>query len=302
MSQEIIRIKSINELHEFMGFAKPTHPLISIIDVSKLEIRKEWLHLKMTSDLYLISLKDKSCGLDYGRNQYDFNEGMLMFTGPDQLYSVTKEQKLNEVQGWMLYFHPDLLRNTPLETTIDSHSFFSYAVHEALHLSDQEEKTITDCVAMIQQEIAERIDNHSQRVIVSGLELLLNFCSRYYERQFTTRSSQNKDVLTQMEYLLKNYYQSGQLVENGPPTVQYFAEKIQLSPNYLSDLLKKETGRSAKHHVNEFLVGKAKNMLLISTGSVSEIAYSLGFNYPHYFSRLFKSKTGMTPQEYRRLN
>jgi len=302
MPDEIIHIQSISQLHELMGFEKPTHPLISIIDVSRLAIGKEWIGVKMTTNLYSIALKDASCGLDYGRNHYDFNEGVLIFTAPNQVFSTTKEQKLDEIHGWMLFFHPDLIRNTILGAAIDKYSFFSYDVHEALHLSEQEQKTITDCVGMMQEEIAARIDNHSQRVIVSGMELLLNYCSRYYERQFNTRTAHNKDIVAHMEALLKDYYTSGQLLETGPPSIQYFAEKVHLSPNYLSDLLKKETGRSAKDHINDFLVDKAKTLLLSSTDSVSGIAYTLGFNYPHYFSRLFKSKTGMTPQQYRESN
>ncbi|AXT20301.1 helix-turn-helix domain-containing protein [Flavobacteriaceae bacterium AU392] len=302
MQEKIIRIESISQLHEMMGFNKPTHPLISIIDVSKLEIGKEWVNVKTTSSLYSIALKDSSCGLEYGRNHYDFNEGTLIFTAPDQVTSVNKEQRLNEIQGWMLFFHPDLIRNTALGKIIDNYTFFSYDVHEALHLSDLEQTTITDCVNMIQNEILERIDNHSQKVIVSSLELLLNFCSRYYERQFHTRSAQHKDILSQVESLLKDFYNRDQLTQQSLPSIQYCAEKVHLSPNYLSDLLKKETGRSAKDHINDFIIDKSKTMLLSSTDSVSGIAYSLGFNYPHYFSRLFKSKTGMTPQEYRSLN
>ena len=202
----------------------------------------------------------------------------------------------------MIYFHADLIRNTTLGARIDDYSFFSYEVHEALHLSEQEEKIITNCVDMIQTEIKERIDNHSQQVIVSNIELLLNYCSRYYERQFNTRVAHNNDVISNVESLLKEYYKSGKLLESGPPTIQYLAEKCHLSANYFSDLLKKETGRSAKDHINDSLIEKAKNILIGTTVSVSEIAYSLGFNYPHYFGRLFKKKTGKTPREYRQMN
>jgi YesN/AraC family two-component response regulator len=175
-------------------------------------------------------------------------------------------------------------------------------VHEALHLSDQEKRTIKDVIAKIKEEYNERIDNHSQRVIVSSLELLFNYCSRFYERQFNTRTVQNKNIVTKVENILKDYYKSGQLTDYGPPSLHFLAEKVNLSHNYLSDLLKKETGRSAKDHINNFLVEKAKNLLLSTESSVSEIAYDLGFNYPHYFSRLFKNKTGLAPQKYRELN
>lgn len=281
---------------------KPTHPLITIIDVSKLAYGEERIGLRFAADMYCIALKDASCGLDYGRNHYDFNEGVLIFTGPQQVLSVKKAQKLNEVKGWMLYFHPDLIRNTALGSQMEKYSFFSYEVFEALHLSDQEQKTVTQCVDMIQSEIKERIDNHSQQVLVSNLELLLNYCVRYYERQFNTRTARNKDMISKVESLLRDYYTTGKLVELGPPSIAYLAEKCHLSANYLSDLLKKETGRTAKDHINDFLVNKAKNLLLSSTDTISGIAYTLGFNYPHYFSRLFKSKTGLTPQEYRQSN
>lgn len=302
MKQDISNIKSISQLHEIFGFDKPTHPLISIIDVSKWEIPEQFIGVKFTSELYTIGLKDKSCGLQYGRNTYDFNEGVLFFTAPDQVQSVSKAQQLNEIQGWMLFFHPDLIRNTPLGKTIDDYKFFTYEVHEALHLSDAEQKTITDCKSMIQNEISERIDNHSQTVIASSLELLLNLSRRYYERQFNTRAAQNSDVVSQFHSLLNSYFKSGKFAETGIPSIEYFSDKIHLSGNYLSDLLKKETGYAIKDHVNNFIIEKAKTLLLSESETVSGIAYSLGFNYPHYFNRLFKSKTGLTPQEYRKLN
>lgn len=302
MSEEIFHIKSISHLHELLGFDKPTHPLISITDVSKLEIPEEHVGIKLTSSLYSVGLKDKSCGLQYGRNSYDFNEGVMYFTAPDQIQAVGKEQKKNEIKGWVLNFHPDLIRNTPLGKIIDTYNFFSYDVYEALHLSESEQKTITDCVNIIQNEISERIDNHSQTVISSSLELLLNLSQRYYERQFNTRSAQNTDVLSQFQVLLKDYYKNGLFSQNGVPPIEYFSEKIHLSANYLSDLLKKETGHNAKDHINNFIIDKAKTLLLSDPDSISGIAYTLGFNYPHYFSRLFKSKTGMAPQEYRQMN
>jgi AraC-like DNA-binding protein len=302
MSEDIFHIQSISHLHELIGIEKPTHPLISIVDVSQLETKEEQVGMKITSSLYAIGLKDKSCGLQYGRNSYDFNEGVLYFTAPNQIQSVGKAQKKNEIQGWVLSFHPDLIRNTALGKIIDSYHFFSYDVHEALHLSDSEQKTITDCVNLIKQEISERIDNHSQTVISSSLELLLNLSQRYYERQFNTRSAQNTDVLSRFRSLLKEYYKTGQFSEKGTPSIEYFSEKIHLSANYLSDLLKKETGSNAKDQINNFIIDKAKTLLLTEQDSISGIAYTLGFNYPHYFSRLFKNKTGMTPQEYRQLN
>ncbi|HMQ46305.1 MAG TPA: helix-turn-helix transcriptional regulator [Saprospiraceae bacterium] len=302
MKDTIIRIKSISQLCEQSGFGKPTHPLIHIVDVSKWAIGPEQIGIRYTSELYTIALKDKSCGIQYGRNSYDFDEGVMMFTAPNQVVSSTKEQKLNEIQGWMLFFHPDLIRHTTLGAEMDKYSFFSYDVHEALHLSKKEQQTITDIVDKIQEEVLERIDNHSNRVIVAGLELLLSYAWRYYERQFNTRKAANSDVVSQVETLLKEYYDAAGFLNSGMPSGVYFAEKVHLSSHYLSDLMKKETGLGLKDYINAFVVEKAKTLLLTSSDSVSGIAYTLGFNYPHYFSRLFRSKTGLTPSEYRELN
>ncbi|UBM60204.1 helix-turn-helix domain-containing protein [Marinilongibacter aquaticus] len=302
MSENMQYLQSVSQLHGMFGFDKPTHPLISVVDVAEWEIPEAYLNLKMVSNLYSIGMKDKNCGLQYGRNSYDFDEGVLFFSAPSQVHSITKPQKRNEVQGWTLFFHPDLIRHTALGKTIDKYKFFSYDVHEALHLSEAEQKTITDCVNLIKNEISERIDNHSQTVISTSLELLLNLSMRYYERQFNTRAAQNTDFVSQFQFLLKDYYESGKFSEKGSPSIEYFSEKIHLSANYLSDLLKKETGQNAKEQIQQFIIDKAKTLLLSESDSVSGIAYTLGFNYPHYFSRLFKNKTGMTPQEYRQLN
>lgn len=299
MSDKIHHIQSISQLHAAVGFEKPTHPLISIINVGEWEISDEWLGQRIKTDLYSIALKDASCAMDYGRHTYDFNEGVLIFTAPNQVVGIQKEQQKGEISGWMIFFHPDLIRNTPLGKRIEDYGFFDYAVYEALHLSDAEQNTLNECVKLIEAEIGERIDNHSQRVIVSTLELLLNYSLRYYERQFNTRAAQNTDVVTQFEKLLKDYYKQGRFSEDGVPSIEFFADTIHLSPNYLSDLLKKETGMSAKDHINHFIVEKAKTLLLSENDSISGVAYQLGFNYPHYFSRLFKSKTGMTPNDYR---
>lgn len=302
MKSDIFRISSIGQLFEIFGLEKATHPLIQVVDVSQWTIPKEQIGVKFTTDLYTIALKDKSCGIQYGRNTYDFNEGVLMFTKPDQVASATKEQELNEIQGWMLFFHPDLIRNTHLGDTIDNYHFFSYDVHEALHLSEKEQHIISDCVDKIKDEISERIDNHSNSVIVSSLELLLNYSLRFYERQFNTRRAKNSDILSKVNVELKQYFENGNFESSGIPTAQMLSSKVQLSPHYLSDLLKKETGKTAKEHINEFIVEKAKTMLLSGSNSVSEVAYALGFNYPHYFSRLFKSKTGVSPSEYKEMN
>lgn len=302
MDKSIFRSKSIAELLNSMGLGKPAHPLIAVINNSELCLRAELVGMRFTSDMYCIALKDQGCGIDYGRNHYDFTEGALIFTSPQQVFTVKKAQELNESQGWMIYFHPDLIRNTTLGKIIDKYSFFGYEVHEALYLSDDEEKILRNIVNMIDNEINQRIDNHSQQVLVSNIELLLNYSVRFYERQMNTRSAQNTDVVAKVERLLKEYYENNNLIETGQPTIQHLADQCHLSPSYLSDLLSKETGRSAKEHINDFLIEKAKHLLLSSNDTVSSIAYSLGFNYPHYFGRVFKQKTGFSPKDYRHVN
>lgn len=302
MKEDILHIESVSKLCSVFGVQKPTHPLITVMDVSKWQLGKDSINKKFTLGLYYISLKDKNCGLDYGRNTYDFDEGVLIFAAPNQLITIKKELKFEEIQGKVMFFHPDLIRNTSLGKIIDNYNFFSYDTHEALHLSISEQKTIIDCLGIIQDEIKDRIDNHSQTVISSSIALLLNLSNRYYERQFNTRSAQNSYIVGKFEDALKKYYSNNSFVDKGIPSVDYFAELLHFSPNYLSDLLKKETGYSFKDHITNFIIDKSKTLLLSKPDSISEIAYSLGFNYPHYFSRMFKSKTGKSPHEYRQLN
>ena len=302
MSDNIISINSISQLHELLGFSSPKHPLISLIDASQIKVDTADIGAKVIYDFYMISMKDKSCGVSYGRNSFDFDQGVMIFSSPGQVYSPTREIQEGEISGWLLFFHPDLIRNTSLGNNIDEFAFFNYDVVEALHLSADEEDQINTCVNNIQSEYAQRIDNHSQRVIVSNIELLLNYSLRFYERQFNTRSSRYKDVVTIFEKELKQYFKSEQHLESGLPSIPYFAEKVHLSPHYFSDLLKKETGRTPKDHINDFVIEKAKNLLLSTEHSISEIAFDLGFNYPHYFTRLFKARTGKTPLEYRNPN
>lgn len=204
--------------------------------------------------------------------------------------------------GWGLFFHPDLIRGTSLGNKMKEYTFFSYEVNEALHLSDKEKQTLLDCVNKLENELTENIDKHSQTLITSNIELLLNYCSRYYDRQFITRKKANTDLLVRFENSLSSYFNSHELQKKGLPSVKYFAEQLFLSPNYLSDLLKKETGKNAQDHIHYYLIEEAKNNLLNTNDSVNEIAYKLGFEYPQYFSKLFKSKTGMTAVEYRNMN
>ena len=302
MSDNIVKIKSIHQLHEAMDLEKPKHPLISIIDAADVNIPESNIGIKFIPDLYMIAQKDKSCGVEYGRNHFDFEEGVMVYTAPKQVQVVTQMIKSGEIQGWMLFFHPDLIQGTGLNNQMEDYSFFNYEVFEALHLSEEEERLVNNCLENIRYEYQQRIDSHSQRVIVSNIELLLNYSLRFYERQFNTRKSQNVGVIAQFEKKLKQYFSKELYLENGIPSIQYFAEQVHLSAHYLSDLLKKETGSSAKDHINNLIIEKAKDLLLVGNHSVSEIAYELGFNYPHYFTRMFKSKTGKTPAEYRSLN
>jgi len=302
MNKSIIHSKSINDLHKNMGMDAPSNPHISIIDTKVLTYGKDSVGNRFSSDLYCIAMKDSNCGIDYGRNHYDFNEGVLIFTAPNQIITLTKPQKLNEVEGWMLYFHPDLIRKHPLGKTIDKLSFFNYEVHEALHLSKNEQQTLNQISSLISSEISERIDTHSQNVLASHIELMLSYSKRFYDRQFITRSTNNLDVISKVEQLLRDYMSDMILYSENPPTIKYLSDHCNLSPNYLSDLLSKETGRSALDHINDAIIEKAKSILLSTDDSISGVAYSLGFNYPHYFSRLFKQKTGKSPTEYRQLN
>jgi len=298
----VYKVESISQLHNLLGFPKPKHPLISLIDASKIQVTEKEIGSKVIYDFYMISLKDKSCGVEYGRNTFDFDEGVLVFSSPGQVYTATKIIQKEDIQGWMLYFHPDLIRNTNLGAIINDFSFFNYDVIEALHLSEDEELKVNATIANIESEYSQRIDNHSQRVISSNLELLLNYSLRFYERQFNTRTNQSKDVITQFEKEIQNYFKTKKQLELGLPSIQYFADLAHLSPHYFSDLIKKETGRKPKDHINDFVIEKAKTLILGTESSISEIAYNLGFNYPHYFTRLFKSKTNLTPVEYRSLN
>ena len=208
MSQEIIRIKSISQLHEMLGFAKPKHPLISIVDFSEVKHKPDMIGRRTSSDMYMIALKGAHCGLMYGRKYYDFEEGVLTFMAPNQVITATEESNPQGTEsGWMLFFHPDLIRKSALGENIESYTFFSYENHEALHLSEEEKEILTDCLNKIKREYNQRIDKHSQRVMVSSLELFLNYCDRFYERQFFTRSAQNKEIVSQINHVFKRVFQ-----------------------------------------------------------------------------------------------
>ena len=300
---DFLRIKSISQLHEMLGYEKPKHPLITIIDYSKISKNSEHYDVKIVTDFYIISLKSPAPkSLQYGRQYYDFEEGTMMFMSPEQVFSVSDFNEQTQFKGWGLYFHPDLIANTSLGKKIKEYTFFSYSVSESLHTSENEIQILNDLNNAIENEYKSNLDQFSQTVIVTAIEQLLNYSQRFYSRQFLTRKKLNTDFISRFEELLSIYFQSKLLTELGLPTVDYFANKLNLSASYLSDLLKKETGKTTKEYLQIEIMEKAKYKLLNTNNTINEIAYSLGFEYPQYFNRLFKSKTGMTPIEYRNPN
>ena len=299
----IITIDKIEDGHKLIGVPAPKHPLVSLVNLRDISKLPEGTNIKFMLNMYMISLKDGiSCSLNYGRNSYDFSKGTMVFSKPNQVLSSEDETIENDAKGWILFFHPDLIRKSSLGQTINEYSFFDYEIHEALHISEEEQETITDIVKKIEKEYQQNIDKHSQKLIISNIELLLDYCNRFYDRQFYVRTNLNQDHISEFELLLKNYFSSEKPYELGVPSVKYCGEQLNMSPNYLSDVLKKETGKSAKDHIQGFIVNQAKNQLLGSTNSVSEIAYNLGFEYPQHFSKLFKKRTGITPAKFRSLN
>ena len=299
--ENILRIKSVTQFFEAIGKTKPNHPLIGVVNIDEINEMvddEQFKGVKMTSDLYSIILKDGNCGLQYGRNKYDFEEGVLQFLAPNQIVT-SAETPTPSTYGFFLVFHPDLIRNFDLGKRIGKYNFFDYSVHEALHLSKKEEDTLIEIVNNIQEELNLNIDKHSQDVLVTNIQLLLNYSQRFYERQFITRTNSSSDVVSKVEELIHEYYAKNLQLEEGTPSPDYFAERVNYSTTYLSDLLKKETGRSTKDHIDEHIIDLAKNDLAGSNKTINEIAYDLGFNYPHYFSRLFKKKTGESPNVFR---
>lgn len=293
-------IKSITEYHKVMNLQKPEHPLISIIKFEDIK-RHQANPLSITNDFYSIALKkDFNAKLKYGQQAYDFDEGLLHFMSPKQVLSFEfrTDEELNH-RGWLLLVHPDFLWNTPLSKKIKEYEYFDYKINEALHLSDKEEKLIIGVMQSIAQEYQENIDHYSQDVIIAQLALLLAYSERFYQRQFTTRKITNHAILNRFEELLSGYYGKGHLIENAIPTVQYFADELNLSANYLSRLLKTLTGQSTKHFIQDKIIDIAKEKLSTTDLSISEIAYELGFEHIQSFSKLFKSKTDFTPSEFR---
>jgi AraC family transcriptional activator of pobA len=300
MQEKFIDIKTIGEVHELWGCGKPLHPLVTVIDLTKHQFRGERNGLVYRLDFYTIFCKKFDGVLGYGRSYYDFSEGSLMFTAPGQATTPVSTPSLEE--GWALFFHPDLIHHSALGKNIGQYSFFNYDSNEALHVSEQEKLALLDCVRKIEQEYGQHIDKHTQTLIQNNIEMLLNYCSRFYDRQFYTREKVNTDVVQAFERLLKDHFAKETLINSGLPGVKSFAEQLNLSPNYLSDLLQKFTGKTTQEHIHLQLIDKAKTFLWSTGLSVSEIAYKLGFENPPHFTRLFKQKTGYSPSKYRHLN
>lgn len=295
---EISKINTVTEYNNLVGI-ETLHPLVSIIDFTKVE---PFCYVRRQIGVYAIFLKDSICGnMTYGCNTYDYEEGTLIFVSPGQVYGVESKEKKKGI-GQALIFHPDLIHGTSLGRNIKEYTFFSYEVNEALHLSRREREIINDCLDKIKYELEHAIDNHSKTLIVSYIELFLNYCKRFYERQFITRGHVNKDILSRFETILNDYFSSERPINSGLPSVGYCAEKLYLSPNYLGDLLKKETGKSAQEHIQLKLIDVAKEKIYDPNKTISEIAYELGFKYPQHFTRMFKKQVGMSPADYRELN
>jgi AraC family transcriptional activator of pobA len=295
----IRRFETINDYNVFNN--NPTlHPLVSVVDLSKAAPRTG---SRMYFGFYTVLLKDVKCGdLMYGRATYDYQEGTLVFLAPGQIAGINSQGEIYQPKGYALIFSPDLIHGTSLGKHIQDYSFFSYQSSEALHVSDAERKIVLDCFSKIKYELERAIDKHSKRLIVANIELFMDYCVRFYDRQFITRDNVHKGILERFETLLNNYYHSDQPQTIGLPSVAYCAGELHLSPSYFGDLIKKETGRSAQEYIQSKVIEMAKEKIFDRDKSVNQIAYELGFKYPQHFTRLFKQRVGHSPNEYRSLN
>ncbi|MCW2259758.1 MULTISPECIES: helix-turn-helix domain-containing protein [Sphingobacterium] len=296
-----VHLKTVSDLFKlFYSNKNIQHPLVAVVDFSKVDehIRDD---TRISAGFYSMMFKNYSKNnIKYGRKVVDFQDGNLICMAPNQIIEMDNDVEVSEnMLGWGLFFHPDLIRTTSLGHKIKGYNFFSYEISEGLHLSEKEKQILYDCVLKIQTELKENIDEHSQNIIVSTLELLLNYCSRFYGRQFITRKTVNHDLLTRMEQLLNTYFEQEEALQRGLPTVEYLAGELNLSPRYLGDLLRSLTGHNAQQHIHEKLIEKAKDYLTETHLSVSEIAYQLGFEHPQSFSKLFKAKTQLSPLEFK---
>lgn len=295
----IYKFDSLTEFHRVFGLAKPIHPMISFINIADMKYNVGELPALIVMDFYKIAYKPGLCGnAKYGQNYYDFGEGGLVFTSPNQVFESPNGTSKS---GCLLLIHSDFFLSYALAKNISQYGFFSYAVNEALHLSDSERTTIMSVFNIINEELSSRIDDFSQDVIVSQVELLLNYCNRFYKRQFITRKAAHVDVLQKLESILDNYFRNEQSLKQGLPTVQFLSEQLNISSSYLGDMMRSLTGQNAQQHIHHKLIEKAKEILSTSNLTVAEVAYKLGFEHPQSFSRLFKTKTNLSPLEFRHM-
>ncbi len=297
---EIIQLDSIKAYNDLYGL--PTfHPLITVVDMNK--ARKSANHVKMNYGIYALFIKHGvNCTLRYGRQKYDYQKGTVVSFAPGQTVQVDIIDEEQPVDVTGLIFHPDLIYGTPLAERMERYTFFNYAQNEALHLSDREQELLAGCLRNIEAETEHPVDTHSRELLCTYIELFLEYCLRFYDRQFCTRSKVNSDVLHKFEHELNDYFHSGSAQRQGLPSVRYFADKACLSPSYFGDLIKKETGKTAQEYIQLKVIDRSKNMLLGSNQTVSQIADMLGFQYPQHFIRMFKRQTGCTPKEFRQAN
>lgn len=295
-----VKISSISALHQFLGLKKPSNPLISVFDFEEVNLEPETILSAITTDFYVVALKKDCAGgkCRYGRQYYDFDEGIMYFIAPHQVLQF-EDVLLNGVKGFVLVFHPDFLQSYPLASKMKDYGYFSYQSNEALHLSEREEQSVMDITGNVSREIDANMDAFTQDLLVSNIDLLLKYCDRFYNRQFLTRKKANTDLLTRLEALLDDYFKNERMLEKGIPTVQHIADELHLSPNYLSDMLRVETGQTTQQHIQNRVIEKAKELLSTTTMSVSEIAYYLGFEHPQSFHRLFKNRTSVSPLAFR---
>jgi AraC family transcriptional activator of pobA len=295
---KVVKLASITEIHRLLGIPGPLHPLITLLDTREERVNLSRLPVSYVTTLYKISFISKLGGkFRYGQSYYDFDEGSMVFTAPNQIVGSTKIYKGNE--GYSLIFHQDFLQGYPLAAKIKQYRFFSYASNEALHLSEQERRTVSTIFTIIQEELNSRIDDFSHEVVIMQIELLLSYAKRFYKRQFLTRHAADNDFLVKFEKILNGFFENKRAADHGLPTVQYLADQLNYTPDYLSDLLRSLTGLNAQQHIHERLIEKSKELLSTTTLTISEVAFSLGFEHPQSFSRLFKIKTKLSPVQFR---
>ncbi|MBQ7421985.1 MAG: AraC family transcriptional regulator [Prevotella sp.] len=297
MKMDMVHFETIQEFNDALG-VKTLHPLVSVVDLGTV---RPMQHMRHTNGFFSVMLKDeKFCDVVYGRSHYDYDKGSVVCMAPGQVIGIenTTGEEFQPV-GWGLFFASELISGTSLSKSMHDYSFFSYEVNEALHLSDVEREIFIGCLKQIQMELTHSIDHFSKRLIASYIEILLNYCLRYYERQFETRHVQNHDILMRFEQLLNKYFIGKNAEQKGLPTVKYCASELCLSPNYFGDLIKKETGKTAQEHIKNRLLDAVKERLSDTAKSITEVSYELGFQYPQHLSRFFKKEVGITPAEFR---